>query len=275
MRLTNRLCAGLFWLAALFPAAAAPSSCDVSAARDRAQLDRVGERLDIVLIGGRRLYFPSVEPPRATSAAPDRPMEVASELTSLLRGHRLFVLPLGAEDRWSRIPARLFVEGATESADETLAAAGLVMASADPGPCGAAVKAAEADARAAGLGVWADPAFAILSGDDPAPFIARAGVLTIVEGRIRSIGHAFGRTYLNFAARRGGAALVIARRNLPAFERAGLGEKSLLDHQVRARGVVEIGAAPQIELFHPGQIEFIQEAPQADGARHVDSSQRR
>lgn len=275
MRLTDRHYAGLFWLAMLLPAAAAPPSCDVSAARDRAQLDRVGERLDIVLIGGRQLYFPSVETPRATPAAPDRPMDVASELTSLLRGHMLFVLPLGAEDRWGRIPARLFVESATESADETLVAAGLVMASVDPGLCGAGVKAAETEARAAGLGVWADSAFAVLSGDDPAPFMARAGTLTIVEGRIRSIGHSFGRTYLNFAARRGGAALVVARRNLPAFERAGLGEKSLLNRQVRARGVVEIGAAPQIELFHPGQIEFIQEAPQADGARQVDSSQQR
>jgi hypothetical protein len=43
------------------------------------------------------------------------------------------------------------------------------------------------------------------------------------------------------------------------FDRAGLGEKDLLHQRIRARGVVEIGAAPQIELFHPEQIEFMEE----------------
>ena len=151
MRPIARLCCGLFLLAALAPWAASPA-CDASAAREKARLDRVGKRLDITLADGRLIFFPSVEPPRATPAAPKRPAEVASELTSLLRDKALLVLALGGADRWGRIPARLFVEGESELADEALAAAGLVMASSDAGPCGAGVKAAEAEARAARLG---------------------------------------------------------------------------------------------------------------------------
>ena len=274
MRPIARLCCGLFWLAALAPCAASPA-CDASAAREKARLDRVGERLDIVLADGRLIFFPSLEPPRATPAAPARPAEVASELTSLLRDKPLLVLPLGGVDRWGRIPARLLVEGESESADEARAAAGLVMASSDPGPCGAGVTAAEAEARAAKLGIWADPAFAVLSPDDPAVFASRAGTLVLVEGPIHSIGHSAGRTYLNFAGRRGGVSLVVARRNLAAFERAGFSDKTLVNRRVRARGVVEIGVAPQIDLFHPGQIEFMEEASQTDSAPRADNTERR
>lgn len=263
MRLPFRVLAAMFWLATLNSVSAAPD-CDASAARENAKLARVGERLDIVLADGRLAYFPSLEPPRATSAAPNRPKDVAAELTSLLAGKTLLLLPFGGPDRWGRIPVRLFVEGESEAADEALAAAGLAMVSAAPGVCGDAARTAEAAARKAQLGIWADPAYAVLAADDSAAFSSRAGTLTIVEGQIRSVGHGVGRTYLSFAGRRGGVSLVVAKRNLLAFERAGFAAQSLVNRRVRARGVVEIGAAPQIELFHPAQIEFMEEAPQTD-----------
>jgi micrococcal nuclease len=220
----------------------------------------VDERLDIVLSDGRLIYFPSLEPPRATPDAPERPGKVAGELTAFLAGKTLRLSSLGGPDRWGRVPARLYVEGESESADEALAAAGLVMASANPGVCGGGVLAAESAAREAKLGIWADPAYALLAPDDPA-VSSRAGILTIVEGRIRSASHGSARTWLNFAGRRGGVSLVVARRNLQALEQAGFSTKNLVNRRIRARGVVEIGTAPQIELFHPAQIEFIEEPP--------------
>ncbi|WP_374547594.1 thermonuclease family protein [Rhodoblastus sp.] len=275
MRLTACLRVGCCWLALLAQAAGAPS-CDRAAASEPVRLDHVSDRLDIVLVDGRQVAFPMLEPPRATAKAPQRPHETALELTSLLRGQTLLVLPLGPTDRWGRLPARIFVESSDEAADETLAAAGLAMASADPGACGAGALAAEQAARAARLGLWADPDFAVLATDDPAAFAARAGTLAIVEGRIRSVGRAGSRIYLNLAGgspggRSGGVSLVLARRSLPAFENAGFSLQSLPNRRIRARGVVEIGAAPQIELFHPGQIEFMEEAPRPDGARRPDS----
>jgi hypothetical protein len=81
----------------------------------------------------------------------------------------------------------------------------------------------------------------------------------LVEGRVASIGHTAPRLYLNFGLGRGGFSLTIARRQLALFDRAGLPEKNLLHQLIRVRGVVEIGAAPQIELFHPEQIEFMED----------------
>jgi hypothetical protein len=246
MRRPSSLLAALFWLAAPATAPAAPAGCDLSGARGPARLDRIGERLDLVLAEGRLIYFPTLEPPRATSAAPKRPQDVATELTALLAGKTLLVLPLAGPDRWGRLPVRLFIEGENESA-------------------------AEQEARAAKLGIWADPAFTPLAPEDAAAFFARSGTLALVEGQIRSVGRTNPRLYLNFAARRGGASLVIARRNLPAFERAGFSAATLLNRRVRARGVVEIGASPQIELFHPRQIEFIEETLRSTGVKSADS----
>ena len=238
-------------------------ACDSAAAREKALFASVDERLEIFLADGRKVYFPTLEPPRATRAEPNRPKMVAAELASLLAGRTLVLVRLGGADRWGRIPARLFVEGETESIDEILAAGGLVMASGNSasdqsGLCGKAVLAAETAAREDRLGIWADPDLAVLSADDGAKLAARAGVLTLVEGRVASIGHTAARLYLNFGVGRGGFSMTIARRLKPLFERAGFAEKNLLHQAIRARGVVEIGAAPQIELFHPDQIEFME-----------------
>jgi hypothetical protein len=240
--------------------AAEASICDVNAAaREKTFFASVDERLDLLLTDGRTVYFPTLEPPRATRAEPNRPKTVAAELTSLLAGRTLVLVRLGGPDRWGRIPARLFVEGETESVDEILAAGGLVMASGDSGLCGKAALAAEAAAREGRLGIWADPDLAVLSVDDGAKLAARAGFLTLVEGRVASIGHTAPRLYLNFGLGRGGFSMTVARRRLPLFDRAGFTEKNLLHRSIRARGVVEIGAAPQIELFHPDQIEFMED----------------
>jgi hypothetical protein len=236
------------------------SACDSAvASRETAHLASVDERLDIFLADGRMVYFSTLEPPRATAAAPDRPKNVAAELTSLLAGRTLILVKLGGPDRWGRISVRLFVEGEAESVDEILAASGLVMASGESGGCGKAVLAAEAAARGDRLGIWADPDLSVVSAEDGAKLTSRAGFLTLVEGRVASIGHTAPRLYLNFGLGRGGFSLTIARRQLALFDRAGLPEKNLLHQLIRVRGVVEIGAAPQIELFHPEQIEFMED----------------
>ena len=132
------------------------------------------------------------------------------------------------------------------------------MAGIEAGACGANVRAAEATARAEKLGLWADPDFAVIAADERQDLSARSGTLALVQGRVASFGRTRPRLYINFGAGRGGVSLTIARRNQAAFERAGLTEKNLLHKSVRARGVVEIGASPQIELFHPEQIEAME-----------------
>lgn len=237
--------------------AAGSLACD-QPSRETVRLANVGKRLDILLADGRMVYFPTLEPPRATRAAPDRPGAAASELASLLADKDLVLQRLGPADRWGRIPSRLFVPGEDQPADEILAAAGLAMAGIDGGACAGKVRAAEASARAEKLGLWADPDFAVIAADERQDLSARAGAMALVEGRISSFGHTPPRLYINFGAGRGGLALTISRRNQPAFERAGLTEKTMAGKMVRARGVIEIGAGPQIELFHPEQIKSIE-----------------
>ncbi len=252
--------AAAFLLVTSAPTRAAEAlNCRASAPREKVRVAKIGQKLDILLADGRLVYFPTLEPPRATSAAPDRPRYVAAQLTSLLAGRDLEMEKLGGPDRWGRIPVKLFVPGSSESVDVTLAAAGLVMAGIGAGGCGAQVRAAEAEARAASLGVWADPDFAVLDADRPESFARRAGTLALVEGRVTSIGHTRWRTYLNFGPGRRDFSLTIARRRLKEFARANLSPQKLLHKFLRARGVVEMRAGPQIELFHPDQIEFIED----------------
>ena len=163
----SRLFSGLVGLLALAPACRAAPPCDLSPGTAEARLAQVGPRLDVILADGRMVYFPTIEPPRATSAEPRLPEDVANELKALLRDRSLRLQPLG-----------------------------------------------------------------------------------------------------------GALSLVIARRDHAAFERAGLDESRLVNKWLRVRGVAEVGVGPQIQLFHPGQIEAIEEAPQAGGPGTAESPRR-
>src|SRR3984893_14758880 len=54
-------------------------------------------------------------------------------------------------------------------------------------PCRTALLAAEAGARASGLGLWADPYYAIIAAADRLSFAEKAGSSVIVEGRSNAI----------------------------------------------------------------------------------------
>lgn len=231
--------------------------------REPVEVVAVSARLDLRLVDGRQVYFPALEPPRASLAEPGRPQAIAADLLALLGGKTLGLQPLGIADRWGRVPARLFLPDQDESLDEILLAAGLAQRGAGAAPCSEAARAAETAARAAGLGLWSDVAFAPLASDRPGDFAARAGTLALIEGPVTSVGRTSARLYLNFGRGRGGVFASIARRNWAAFARAGFSEERLRGRNLRLRGIIEIDPAPHIELFQPGQIEFMEEAPAA------------
>ena len=66
--------------------------------------------------------------------------------------------------------------------------------------CAASLMGAEAEARRAKRGIWADPA-AIKNAESPGDILARIGRFTVVEGRVLSVRQAGATTYLNFGAR--------------------------------------------------------------------------
>ena len=83
--------------------------------------------------------------------------------------------------------------------------------------------AAEAEARRAKKGTWADPA-AIKNAESPGDILAGIGRFTVVEGKVLSVRQAGATTYLNFGRNwTRDFAVTISRRMMPAFEAAGLG----------------------------------------------------
>ena len=123
--------------------------------------------------------------------------------------------------------------------------------------CASVLTAAEAEARQAKRGTWADPA-AIKNAESPGDILAGIGRFTVVEGRVLSVRQAGATTYLNFGRNwTRDFAVTISRRAAAAFEAAGIGLKSLENRRIRVRGWVEARGGPRIELLRVGQIEML------------------
>jgi endonuclease YncB( thermonuclease family) len=163
-----------------------------------------------------------------------------------------------APDRYGRQPAFVFVEQDAASVQNQLLAQGDALASstiADKA-CAAELAAAEAAARRARRGVWADSA-AIKNAESPGDILARIGQFTVVEGKVLSVRQAGATTYINFGRRwTRDFAVTISRRVMPTFEAAGLSLKSLENKRIRVRGWIEARGGPRIEALQVGQIEM-------------------
>ena len=117
--------------------------------------------------------------------------------------------------------------------------------------------AAEAAARQARRGIWADPA-AIKNAESPGDILAGIGRFTVVEGKVLSVRQAGATTYINFGRHwTRDFAVTISRRMMPAFEAAGITPKSLENRRIRVRGWIEARGGPRIEALRVGQIEML------------------
>jgi endonuclease YncB( thermonuclease family) len=150
----------------------------------------VDERLDIMLADGRMLHLAGVDPPRPTPDRPEGDLQARDWLAGKLRGRTVnFILLAQKPDRWGRIAAVIFDEALDTnhpSLAASLLAAGLarVRPQAEIRPCLKTWLADEATARAAKLGLWGDPYYAILPADEGSAFAEKAATDIIVEGRL-------------------------------------------------------------------------------------------
>jgi endonuclease YncB( thermonuclease family) len=163
-----------------------------------------------------------------------------------------------APDRYGRQPAFVFVEQAATPVQSQLLAQGdaLVSTTVADKACAAELAAAEAAARRARRGIWADAA-AIKNAESPGDILARIGQFTVVEGKVLSVRQAGATTYVNFGRRwTRDFAVTISRRVWPAFEAAGISVKSLENKRIRVRGWIEARGGPRIEALRVGQIEM-------------------
>jgi endonuclease YncB( thermonuclease family) len=162
-------------------------------------------------------------------------------------------------DRYGRQPAFVYLSSQDTLVQGLLLSHGEALAAADvtDKDCAAELNTAEAAARQAKRGTWADPA-AIKNTESPGDILAGIGRFTLVEGKVLSVRQAGATTYLNFGRNwTRDFAVTISRRMMPAFAAAGIDLKSLENRRIRVRGWVEARGGPRIEALRVGQIELL------------------
>lgn len=165
-------------------------------------------------------------------------------------------------DRYDRALAHVFIETASEPvwAQWEMVASGLarVYSFPDNRACLDQLFAAERQARAERLGIWADPYYSVRAADRPEALLQRAGHYELVEGRVLRAERSGQRVFLNFGRFwKEDFTAVIEAPALKLFERDGIDPLGLDGVLVRIRGWVDDRDGPRIEVTHPEQIEVL------------------
>ena len=206
------------------------------------------------LADGREVLLAGIEPVVTEKAGR------ASALSAILAGRDVTLRGEDdTPDRYGRQPAFVFLASSETLVQGELLAQGeaLFSGAVTNKDCAAVLTAAEAEARQAKRGTWADPS-AIKNAESPGDILAGIGRFMVVEGRVLSVRQAGATTYLNFGRNwTRGFAATISRRMVPAFEAAVTGVKSLENRRIRVRGFVEARSGPRIELLRVGQVELL------------------
>jgi len=164
-------------------------------------------------------------------------------------------------DRYGHVLAQVYVvRGATKVwVEEMLITQGLgrVYSLADTRACVPELLAREGEARIARRGIWHSWAYRVQDAGDA----KRLGRLTytyqLVEGTVHAVGEGRKWIYVNFAEDwHRDFAIAIARKDLAAFETAGLDLERLAGKRLRVRGFIEWWNGPIIKATHE-QIEML------------------
>jgi endonuclease YncB( thermonuclease family) len=238
------------------PLAAAPADAagctfeSLGEGRVAAVLDARSFRLD----DGREIRLAGIEP------TPTEKTDRAAALTAIIAGQDVRLSGQDdAPDRYGRQSAFAYLAAAEISVQAQLLAQGeaLVSTTVTDKDCAATLTAAEAEARQAKRGTWADPS-AIKNAESPGDILAGIGRFTLVEGKVLSVRQAGAVTYLNFGRNwTRDFAVTISRRMVAGFETSGIVLKSLENRRIRVRGWVEARGGPRIDVLRVGQIEVL------------------
>jgi endonuclease YncB( thermonuclease family) len=208
---------------------------------------------------GREIRLAGIEP-IFSEKGPAEPASRSSALSAIVAGQQVTLRePDDTPDRYGREPAFVFLDGSESSVQEMLLGEGeaLVAGTISDSDCAKNLNAAEAAARSAKKGTWADPT-AIKNAESPGDILAEIGRFAVVEGKVLSVRQSGATTYLNFGRNwTQGFAATISRRMIAAFEAAGISLKSLENRKIRVRGWVEARQGPRIEMLRVGQLELL------------------
>jgi endonuclease YncB( thermonuclease family) len=237
----------------LMTSGVARANCADLAVQGEGVVAAIDDGRSLRLQDGREVRLAGIELDTAQRA------DAASLLTSLARGRSVTLR--GADDmpdRYGRQPAYAFIEPGAPLQVQLLDAGHALVGGGIAQPdCRAQLLAAEAGARAARRGFWADPA-ALKNAGNSGDIVSRVGRFTVIEGRVVSVRETGGTIYLNFGRRwTKDFAVTISRRILGSFEAAGIVPKSLENKRIRVRGWVERRSGPQLGVREVGQIEVL------------------
>jgi len=188
--------------------------------------------------------------------------ESRNALQSLVGGRDVRLKRLGPEqDRYGRLVAFAYVDDSQQSVQQAMLERGQARVSARIGDksCADAMLSAERAARAARLGLWADPNFAPLKSENLNQIADARGQFALVEGKVLSVRESGATMYLNFGRRwTRDFTVTILKRHRRDFITAGVDPKRLEGHPIRVRGWIEQHSGPVIEAAAPEQIELIE-----------------
>ena len=256
------------WVVPALALSAAPESgtCALDGATP-ATVVAIGLDFAVGLDDGRRVALAGLELPPPLDDV-EAVAAIRRRLSGWLLGKQAFIGAFAEKpDRWGRLPARIFA-AATEEKTAPLVSVGAALLEAGDARflpnrlavgCFRDYLAAEASARAGGVGLWAVPILlpVVVPSEAAATRLRRPG-MTIVEGVVRSTGATAGTFYLNFGGERGREfSVLISRRisykNFPS----GFDPAHFVGRRVRVRGLIETGFGPRLEIAYPEEIETV------------------
>jgi endonuclease YncB( thermonuclease family) len=259
MRIAALALCGFMLVAADGPATAAGCAFE---AQGEGRVAAVIDARTFRLQDGREVRLAGIEPVYSEKAAAEPSADRTSALAGIVTGHEV---TLAGEDdtpaRYGRQPAFVYLDHSDTLVQGLLLAQGdaLVSATVTNKDCASVLAAAEAAARQAKRGTWADSS-AIKNSESADDILAGIGRFMVVEGKVLSVRQAGATTYLNFGRNwTRGFAVTISRRMITAFEAVGIVPKSLENRKIRVRGWVEVHGGPRIEALRVGQIELLGE----------------
>jgi endonuclease YncB( thermonuclease family) len=237
-------------------AAAPPCAGEIEIAD--AHILRVEKNAVLVMTDGRALKLEGIRLPagpadRAPQAIADRAF---AELESLAKGARLDARSVWPkEDRYDRIRSLIFTRDGTwlqlDLLKKGLARVDLLS---DRGECNLELYAAEAEAHKAGVGLWADPAYATRRSDQVGTDV---GTFQLVVGRVSKAYSGMDGVVLFFGPDpRRDLTVRIGADDVKRFKWLGVDPLNYEGKLIRVRGVVQPG--PSIAVGNPRQIELLQ-----------------
>lgn len=245
------------------------------------EIAAVDADLGLVLKDGRTVLLAGVDPVRPTPLHLGAAEDARTHLAGWLVGRPARLQPLDAGvDRWGRTRALVFAstevgdkpvvpEPALLSVALALVDAGLARGRPEPAlhACWPATLAAEASARAAALGLWGDPYYAVRAAGDPPALADLPGSFVLVAGRVTRVAKGRSRVFVDLGPRGADVSLRLAGNASFILGQRGLSEDRLLGGILRVRGVLDDRFGYTIDVSDRDQIEVLgDEAPRPETA---------